>query len=87
MGRYFWNLLLLLDQAANTVFGPLLNLLFRPEDSARFGDPVERLSSVFGKNVRDGKCKGCRLICVVLNKINPGHCANSIQPYAGGDAD
>lgn len=87
MARYFWNLLLILDQAANAVFGPLLNLLFRPEDAARFGDPVERLSSVFGKNVRDGKCKGCRFICTILNKINPGHCQNSIQPYAGGDAD
>lgn len=87
MARYFWNLLLLLDQAVNTVFGPLLNFLLRPEPSARFGDPRERLSSVFGKNVRAGKCKGCRLMCIVLNWLNTNHCANSIQSTEGSEAD
>lgn len=87
MARYFWNLLLILDQAVNTVFGPLLNLVLRPADSARFGDPGETLSSVFGKNVHAGKCMGCRLICGALNWIQPGHCPDSIESDEGARAD
>ncbi len=87
MSRYLWNLLLLLDQSVNTVFGPLLNLIFDPIATARFGDPTERLSSVFGKNVQAGACHGCKLICKVLNWIQPNHCIDSIQDYAGSDAD
>jgi hypothetical protein len=87
MSRYLWNLLLLLDQSVNTVFGPVLNLVLRPVATARFGDPTERLSSVFGKNVDDGSCSGCKFMCKILNWIQPGHCQSSIQPYAGSDAD
>ncbi|MEX3764448.1 hypothetical protein [Paraburkholderia phenoliruptrix] len=87
MARYLWNLLLILDQAVNTVLGPILNLVFRPEPAARFGDPGETLSSVFGKNVRAGKCVGCRIVCGVLNWIQPGHCADSIQTDEGARAD
>jgi hypothetical protein len=87
MSRYFWNLLLILDQGTNTALGPLLNLVLRPEPAARFGDPTETLSSVFGKNVRDGSCKGCKVICGVLNWIQPGHCQISIETDAGSRAD
>ena len=87
VARYFWNLFLILDQTVNTVLGPILNLLFRPEPNARFGDPGETLSSVFGKNVRDGKCRGCRFVCRVLNWIQPGHCTMSIQSDEGSRAD
>jgi hypothetical protein len=87
VAKYFWNLLLILDQSVNTVFGPLLNLVLRPEPSARFGDPGETLSSVFGKNVRDGKCMGCRIICGFLNWVQPGHCPDSIEPDEGSRAD
>jgi len=83
--RYFWNLLLTLDQGANVLLGPLLNLLLRPR-VARFGDPDETLSSVFGKNVRGGACRGCRLVCRVLNWIDPGHCLASIEGDEGGKA-
>ncbi len=83
--RYGWNLLIALDQLANVFFGPLLNLLLRPK-AAQFGDPDETLSSVFGKNVRAGECRGCRLVCRLLNRIDPGHCQASIEEDEGGKA-
>jgi hypothetical protein len=87
MATYFWNLLLILDQTVNAVFGPLLNLILRPESSARFGDPGETLSSVFGKNVKAGACAGCKLICKLLNLIQKGHCPDSIETDEGSRAD
>jgi hypothetical protein len=83
--RYLWNILVLIDQAVNVVLGPLLNLLLQPK-AARFGDPDETLSSVFGKNVQAGKCIGCRLVCRVLNRIDPGHCETSIEGDEGAKA-
>lgn len=82
---YGWNLLVALDNFANVLLSPLLNLLLRPK-AARFGDPDETLSSVFGKNVRAGKCYGCRLVCRLLNKIDPGHCQASIEDDEGSKA-
>lgn len=86
MKRYFWNLALLLDQAANTIFGPLLNAALRPAPGARFGDPGEYLSSVFGKNVRTGACVGCHLMCRLLSRIDSRHCEKSIQDDEGANA-
>lgn len=87
VSRYFWNVLLIIDQGTNTILGPVLNLVLHPEPASRFGDPTETLSSVFGKNVRDGSCKGCRFMCRVLNVIQPGHCEMSIETDAGSRAD
>lgn len=83
--RYAWNVLLVLDNLANVLFSPLLNLVLHPK-AARFGDPDETLSSVFGKNVRAGKCYGCRLVCRLLNKLDPGHCLASIEDDEGSKA-
>jgi len=82
---YFWSVLITIDQGANVVLGPVLNLLLQPK-VARFGDPDETLSSVFGKNVQAGECRGCRLVCRVLNKIDPGHCQASIENDEGNKA-
>jgi len=79
--RWLWNVLIWIDQGANVVFAPMLNLALRP--AARFGDPDETLSSVFGKNVRTGACVGCRVMCWFLNRIDPEHCNKSIEPNAG----
>jgi hypothetical protein len=87
MLHYLWNLLLILDQTVNTVLGPILNLILRPVPSARFGDPGETLSSVFGKNVKAGACSGCKVICKLLNLIQKGHCPDSIEIDEGTRAD
>ena len=84
MKRWFWNCLIGIDQFGNALFGPFLNLLLQP--SAAFLAIPKTLSSVFGKNVQAGECRGCRLICRVLNWIDPGHCQASIEEEEGKNA-
>lgn len=62
--KYFWNILISIDQLANTLL---------------FGNPDETISSRMGKQVREGKCKGCYFICKLLHRIDPEHCHNSIE--------
>ncbi len=78
---WFWATLIAIDQGVNALLGPLLNRALDPLHL--FGDPDETLSSVFGKNVRDGSCRGCYLICRALHLLDPGHCAKSIEDDEG----
>lgn len=68
VAEYFWNLLIALDQLANTILG---------------GDPDETMSSRMGKNIKEGRCKLCKVICFFLNKIDKNHCEKSIEPDEG----
>lgn len=68
IARYFWNFLIALDQLVNTILG---------------GDPDETVSSRMGKNIRAGKCKLCKIICLLLNRIDPNHCDKSIESDEG----
>ncbi len=77
--NWFWNMLISIDQYFNVLLSPLLNLILRP--SARFGDPDETLSSVFGKNGEE--CKACHFICKLLHLIDPQHCERSIESDRG----
>jgi len=77
--NWFWNILISIDQFFNVLLAPLLNLILRP--SARFGDPDETLSSVFGKNGEE--CKACYFICKLLHLIDPQHCERSIESDRG----
>lgn len=67
MKRYFWNILIALDQFGNAVTG---------------GDPDETISSRAGKAMREGKVWGCAL-CRFLNWFQTDHCAKSIEPDEG----
>lgn len=82
MTAYLWNLLIALDQLANVLLSPLLNLILRPS-AARFGDPDETLSSVLGKNVEAGACIGCHWVCRLLHLADPWHCQKSIERDEG----
>lgn len=73
---YLWQILIWLDQGANVIFSPLLNVLLKPENGG-FGSADETLSSVFGKN-RDN-CKACFWLCLVLHRLDKNHCAKSIE--------
>lgn len=64
MKRYVWNLLISIDQLANTIFG---------------GYPDETLSSRMGKRVIKKNCKLCKVICWFLDKIDKEHCYKSIE--------
>ena len=74
-------MLVWIDQGANTLLGPLLNKALDPLHL--FGDEDETLSSVFGKNVRDGACRGCGLMCRMLHLLDPNHCQKSIEDDEG----
>jgi hypothetical protein len=68
--RYLLNLLILLDQAGNTLTG---------------GSPNETISERAAKARNEGKEWGC-VLCRVLNWINPGHCDNALTSTIGDDA-
>lgn len=67
--RYIWNLLISIDQLANTLLG---------------GFPDETISSRMGKKIRDNEaCPVCIFLCKLLNIIDPGHCEKSIEDDEG----
>lgn len=67
--RYIWNILISIDQLANTLLG---------------GFPDETISSRMGKHIRDKKdCPVCRFLCKLLDVIDPGHCQKSIEEDEG----
>ena len=76
LGRYFWNILIAIDQLANTLLG---------------GDPDETMSSRMGKMVRSWKQKPehkgrfyiALTLCFLLNIIDKGHCEKSIEDDEG----
>lgn len=70
MKRYFWNILIALDQFGNALFA---------------GDPDETISSRAGKAMREGKAWGC-VLCRVLNLFENEHCAKSIEGDEGANA-
>ena len=72
--KYFWNVLIWIDQGVNVIFAPVLSLIFKP---AKFGNPDETLSSVFGKY--SDQCIWCFRICRLLHWIDKDHCSKSIE--------
>lgn len=71
--KYFWNVLISIDQLGNTIF--------------LAGDPDETISSNLGKYERAGtKNKILLWLIHTLDKIDPQHCADSIEEDEGKDA-
>jgi len=71
VGRYFYNLLISIDQLINTILG---------------GDPDETMSSRMGKHLAKRDCPLCNLLCSLLNLINKNHCVKAIEPDEGKNA-
>ncbi len=73
--KYFWNLLIAIDQLANTVL---------------FGDPDETISSRLGKWLdlpkNKWRYKVARVICKLLRKIDNKHCQKAIETDEGDRA-
>lgn len=67
MKRYAFNLLIAMDQLANTIFA---------------GDPDETISSRAGKAARRGKRWGC-ILCKILHILHTDHCEKSIESDEG----
>ena len=62
-----WRLAVSYDQLANTAFG---------------GHEDETISSRAYKAATQGRRWGC-VLCRLLDKIQPGHCKNSVEPDRG----
>ena len=70
LGKWFWNILIALDRFGNALTG---------------GDPEETISSRAGKARNEDKLWG-KMLCPVLDWIDPDHCATSIDDTEGDDA-
>jgi len=68
---YLVNWAILLDLACNTLIG---------------GTPRETMSSRMGKAIAEDRCVFCGWVCWALDKIDPDHCAKSIDHYRGEDS-
>jgi len=63
----------------NVVLYPLLNPLLG-DGSYKFGHPDETISSVLGKNITTGHCKGCYFICrYILHPLDKDHCKQALE--------
>lgn len=71
MNKYFWNILISIDQFVNAVFG---------------GDPDETMSSRMGKLIAARQCLICKFVCTLLDRLQINHCAKSIELDEGKDA-
>jgi hypothetical protein len=69
IGRYFLNLLIVLDELGNALTG---------------GSPEETISSRSAKAMLAGKRWGC-LMCKFLNLFQKDHCLKALEPATAGD--
>lgn len=72
MKQYIFNVLVGLDQFVNALTG---------------GDPGMTLSGRMGRAVAEGRCKFCGVICWLLGKIQPNHCALADKHEADEGSD
>ena len=70
IARYFWNILVAIDQLANTLL---------------LGDPDETISSRAAKVKARGGKWGC-VLCKWLDAVDPGHCERVIERDEGSKA-
>jgi len=76
---YFYETAIDIDAFGNSNFRTLWNGLFQ-RNGVRFGDRNETISSVLGKNQRDGTLTFLgRVLCFILDTIDKNHCKNSIN--------
>lgn len=77
---YFRDSALTLDKLANREFRTLWNKTLINDNGYPFGNIEETLSSVLGKNQRDGTLTKVGLTLVfILDKIDSNHCLKSID--------
>ncbi|MFC2494753.1 MAG: hypothetical protein ACFNWZ_00930 [Candidatus Absconditicoccaceae bacterium] len=71
-----------LDQIGNSVCRDMLNRLLITSGGYSFGKVQETISSVLGKNEKSGTLTRIGgTIVAVLDRIDPGHCRESIQNF------
>lgn len=76
---YFRTTALNIDKFGNREFRKLWNLTLIIDRGYQFGNPEETISSVLGKNERDGTLSIIgKVLAWILNTIDKDHCLKSI---------
>lgn len=76
----FLSIAISIDASGNVVCKDLFNLALKKKGGYAFGKRKETISSVLGKNQRDGTLTGLgKALAFVLDKIDPNHCLKSID--------
>lgn len=77
--KYFFECALAVDVLGNTMGQHLWNLVFIEQRGYKFGERAETISSVLGKNQRDGTLLFLGSFTVfILNLFEENHCIESI---------
>jgi hypothetical protein len=77
---YFKSSAISLDRFGNREFRTLFNKVLITKEGFQFGDITETISSVLGKNERDGTLtKTGKALVYILDKIDKNHAAKSID--------
>jgi len=81
INKYFFDLAISLDQFGNVVCKELLNdALIKSSSPYKFGNPDETISSVLGKNKREGHLlKIGKAVDYTLDKLDENHSIKSIE--------
>lgn len=80
LDQQFLSIATSIDASGNVVCKDLFNLILKQKGGCEFGNRKETISSVLGKNQRDGTLtytgKG---VAFILDKIDTNHCLKSID--------
>jgi 8-oxo-dGTP diphosphatase len=80
LDQQFLSIATSIDASGNVVCKDLFNLILIQKGSYEFGNRKETISSVLGKNQRDGTLTGIgKGVTFILDKIDPNHCVKSID--------
>lgn len=78
--KYFRTTAVNIDKFGNREFRTLWNLTLRKQTGYEFGNINETISSVLGKNQRDGTLTTTgKILAKILDIIDKDHCKNSIE--------
>lgn len=79
---YFLSSAVNLDRFGNYEFRTLFNLTLRKPNGYEFGNFEETISSVLGKNQRDGTLTTTgKILAFILDTIDKDHCRKSIKEF------
>lgn len=80
LDQQFLSIATSIDASGNVVCKDLFNLILKHKGGVEFGNRKETISSVLGKNQRDGTLTGLgKALAFVLDKIDQNHCLKSID--------
>ncbi|MBA4318500.1 MAG: hypothetical protein C0412_08875 [Flavobacterium sp.] len=80
LDQQFLSIATSIDASGNVVCKDLFNLILKQKGGVDFGNRKETISSVLGKNKRDGTLtRTGKGVAFILDKIDTNHCLKSID--------